>query len=302
MPAEQKRLGRGLTSVVSTVYDDVPERMHSLTGAPPNAQAPSARQIPIQAIRPNPFQPRQTMEPEALTALAESIGRSGMVQPIVVRQRGGHFELVVGHRRWQAARQAGLEQILAVLREASDEEMLELALIENIHREDLNALDRAVAYQQYRERFGLTAEQIAERVGEDRSTVSNYLRLLELPEAVRALLKNGSLGMGQARALLGIGDPLEQTRFATRIIQKGLSVRQVEHLVQQQRQAAEPKETRQKRPLIQELEERFAGVLGTKVSILEGRRKNCGRIVIHYRNLADFDRVAERLGWRMEEA
>jgi len=300
MPAEQKRLGRGLNSVLSTTYDELPERMHSLTGAPANAEAPPARQIAIQAIRPNPFQPRQTMEPEALAALAESIRHSGMLQPIVVRQRGGHFELVVGHRRWQAARQAGLEQVLAVLRETGDEEMLELALIENIHREDLNAMDRAVAYQQYRQRFGLTAEQIAERVGEDRSTVSNYLRLLDLPEAVRQMVRDGALGMGQARALLGIADTLEQTRFATRIVRQRLSVRQVEHLVQQQRQDAQPKQTRQKRPLIQELEQRFSQVLGTKISILEGRRKNSGRIVIHYRNLGDFDRVAERLGWRME--
>jgi ParB family chromosome partitioning protein len=276
--------------------------MHSLTGALTNAEAPPARQIAIQAIRPNPFQPRQTMDPEALAALAESIRRSGILQPIVVRQRGGHFELVVGHRRWQAARQAGLAQLPAMLREASDEEMLELALIENIHREDLNAMDRAAAYQQYRQRFGLTAEQIAERAGEDRSTVSNYLRLLDLPEAVRQMLRDGALGMGQARALLGISDPLEQTRFATRIIRDALSVRQVEHLVQQQRRGVKPEETRQKRPLIQELEQRFAQVLGTKISILEGRGKNSGRIVIHYRNLADFDRVAERLGWRMEEA
>ncbi|MFQ6048785.1 MAG: ParB/RepB/Spo0J family partition protein [Phycisphaerae bacterium] len=274
------------------------QRAGSTPGAASPTQRHGSRSIAVSAIAPNPFQPRNRPEQGQLAELAESIRRNGLLQPVVVRQRGASFELVIGHRRWQAAQQAGLAEIPAVVRQASDEQMIELALIENIHREDLNPIDRANAYWQYKQRFGLTAEQIAERVGEDRSTVANYLRLLELPEHVKSLLADGSLGMGQARALLGLAEPSQQIGWATRIIRQGLSVRQVERLVQQHKAGRAEKK---KRPLIREIEDRFAAALGTPVQILEGRKRNSGRIVIHYRSLEDFDRIVQRLGVELAE-
>ncbi|HUW82001.1 MAG TPA: ParB/RepB/Spo0J family partition protein [Phycisphaerae bacterium] len=301
MPAENKRLGRGLDSVLSSAYEHTPDRLSALADQPPAAPAPPAKTIAIEAIEPNPFQPRQLVDEQALAQLSESLRRDGLLQPLVVRQRGGRYELIVGHRRWQAARLAGLTTLPAVVRQASDQQMLELALIENIQREDLNPIDRALAYRHYHQAFGLSAEQIAERLGEDRSTVANYLRLLDLPDDVRKMVAAARLGMGQARALLGLGQGDAITRFATRIIEDGLSVRQVERLVQQRRAPREPTTAPQKRPLIQQVEEAFAANLGTKVHVFEGRKKNSGRIVIHYRSLDDFDRIVERLNIPLEE-
>jgi ParB family chromosome partitioning protein len=302
MPEESKRLGRGLSSAFSALQEHTPQRMRSLTDLAAGPATQPARQIPTELIDPNPFQPRQHVDPQTLAALAESLRHCGILQPLVVRPRGDRFELVLGHRRWQAARQAALPELPAIVRHASDEQMLELALVENIHREDLNALDRATAYRQYRERFGLTAEQIAQRVGEDRTTVTNYLRLLELPEPVRAMLADGSLAMGPARALLGLEAPEEQIRFARRIIAESLSTRHVERLIQQRRSSTPLAAPRPKRPLIQDLEERFEAALGAKVQVFESRKKNTGRVVIHYASLDDFDRIAQRLGIELSES
>ncbi len=300
MPAENRRLGRGLDSVLSSAYEHTPDRLSALADQPPAAATP-AKTIAIEAIEPNPFQPRQIVDEQALAQLSESLRRDGLLQPLVVRQRGGRYELIVGHRRWQAARLAGLSQLPAVVRQATDQQMLELALIENIQREDLNPIDRAQAYRHYRESFGLTAEHVAERLGEDRSTVANYLRLLDLPDDVRDLVAAGQLGMGQARALLGLADADLIRRFASRVIGDGLSVRHVERLVQHGRAPREPTAASPKRPLIQQVEEAFAASLGTKVHVFEGRTKNTGRIVIHYRSLDDFDRIVERLNIPLEE-
>jgi len=301
MAAENKRLGRGLDSVLSSAFEHTPDRLSALADHPPSTPSSPAKSIAIEAIEPNPFQPRQVHDEEALAALAESLRRDGLLQPLLVRQRGGRYELIVGHRRWQAARLAGLTELPAVVRQASDQQMLELALIENIQREDLNPIDRALAYRHYREAFGRSAEQIAQRLGEDRSTVANYLRLLELPQDVRDLLAAGQLGMGQARALLGLADAEAIRRFATRIVEHGLSVRQVERGVQQRRAAGEATPPVQKRPLIQQVEEAFAANLGTKVHVMEGRKRHTGRIVIHYRSLEDFDRIVQRLNISLEQ-
>ena len=237
----------------------------------------------------------------SLDALAESIRRTGVIQPITVRQVGAHFELIAGERRWRAAQKAGLTELPAIARTASDEQMLEIALVENIFREDLNAIDRARAYRRYCDEFGLTADQVAERLGEDRTTVVNYLRLLELPEVVRDMVRNGRLSMGHARALAGLDNAQKIERIAQLAIANSLSVRAIEELVRKDKAGSistPPVDhaKAEKRPNVRDLEQQFVRALGTQVEILESRKKGTGRIIIHYFTLDDFDRVAERLG------
>jgi ParB family chromosome partitioning protein len=243
------------------------------------------------------------MDPAELKALAESIRTSGILQPIVVRPGdGGVYEIIAGERRWRAAQMAGLSEVPIVSREASDEQMLELALVENIFREDLNPIERAMGYRQYCDQFNLTTDEVAQRLGEDRSTVANYLRILELPTEVKDWVAEGKLSMGHARCLLAIKSPSELTQAAKLVMHRELSVRAAEKLVRDKLEAraaaakppAEPKEA--KRPQIRSLEQSFSQALGTRVQIDESRRKGSGKIVIHYFNLDDFDRVVERLG------
>ncbi len=294
MAKQPRRLGRGIASLLgdSTAAPSVP--LAAGTTA-------MTREVPVTAIAPNPLQPRSHFDPEQLDELAASIRTSGVIQPVVVRVRDGKYELVAGERRWRAARQAGLATIPAVVRDVTDQQLLEFALIENLQREDLNPLDRARAYRQACDRFDLAAEALAEHLGEDRSTVTNYIRLLDLPSAVQDLVRDGSLSMGHARSLLGLPDPSAMERLAQQAIAEAFSVRHLEGLVRAFKSTPEPPDSpaskaRPKRPLIQDLEQRFAETLHTRVTITEGRKKNTGKIVIQYFTLDDFDRVAERLG------
>lgn len=302
-----KRLGRGLSSLISVTEEPVPAVPAATdAGQPAEPTAVVAEQGPlqlaVQQIRPNPFQPRRALPPEQLKALADSIRTSGLLQPIVVRDAGGSvYELIAGERRWRAAQLAGLTRIPVVVREATNEQMLELALVENIFREDLNAIDRALAYRRYRDEFGLTAEEVASRLGEDRTTVTNYLRLLELPSEVKDLVAEGKLSMGNARCLLALKSSDQIVQLARKAVQEGLSVRALEALVRQRvdarAAASQPvKSEDQKRPQIRALELAFVRAIGTKVEIRESRRKGSGKIIIHYANLDDFDRLSARLG------
>ncbi len=296
-----KRLGRGLSSLIP-----LPEEMSisEETGPPADAAGqPVAILIDVGQIRPNPFQPRKDIAPAQLQSLAESIRKSGVLQPIVVRRQvDSLYELVAGERRWRASQMAGCPHIPAVVREADDEEMLEIALVENIFREDLNAIDRAQAYRRYCEEFHLTAEDVAGRLGEDRTTVTNYLRLLDLPSEVKDWVAGGQLSMGHARCLLALRSPSELVRTAKQAIDQGLSVRAVEKLVRERvsvrvsasQPAAESGDA--KRAQIRSVEQAFVQSLGTKVEIHESRRKGAGKIVIHYYSLDDFDRISEKLG------
>jgi len=257
----------------------------------------------VDQLRPNPFQPRQDISPEHLKALAESIRKSGVIQPILVRRAGDQlYEVIAGERRWRAAQQAGLREVPAVLRPVDDQEMLELALIENIFREDLNAIDRAAAYRRYCNEFSLSADEVAQRLGEDRSTVSNYLRLLDLPTEVRQWVAEGKVAMGHARCLLGLKSPVDMTQMAREVIEQDLSVRTVEKMVRERLNAraeairGPADRADAKRVQIRNLEEAFTRALGTKVEIQEAARKGKGKITIHYFSLDDFDRVMERLG------
>jgi len=296
-----RRLGRGLDALISLPPEPAGAAVAPLPQPAPQGPTPAAIPVKVGQIRPNPFQPRREITPEQLQSLAESIRKQGVLQPIVLRPKGDIYELVAGERRWRAAQMTGLGEIPAVIRQASDAEMLELALVENIFREDLNAIDRALAYRRYSDEFSLSAEDIAAKLGEDRTTVTNYLRLLELPNEVKVWVAEGKLAMGHARCLLGIRSPSDLVRTAKQAIDEGLSVRAVEKLVRERMAnraaAAKPStEAAEKRPQIRNLEQSFVRTLGTKVEIQESRRKGSGKIVIHYYNLDDFDRIAERLG------
>jgi ParB family chromosome partitioning protein len=241
------------------------------------------------------------MDDASLDALAKSIQRSGILQPISVRRHGDRFQIIAGERRWRAAKRCGMTTIPIVIRQATDEQMLELALVENLQREDLNPIDRAKAYRQFCRTFSLTADDVAERLGEDRSTVANYIRLLELDEALQAMAAGGILSMGHARALLAVRDPHERRRLADAVEQNQLSVRALEEIIRRRKtpDAAATTSTppeKLRSPHLRDLQTRFEHSLKTKVTIHEGRKKGSGRITIEYYSIDDFDRIASALG------
>jgi ParB family transcriptional regulator, chromosome partitioning protein len=293
-----RRLGRGLAALIGDIDANSPPA----AGGHEQAPIPGVREIPVTSIAPNPTQPRTNFDPVKLAELAESIRSSGVIQPIVVRPHADIYQIVAGERRWRASQQAGLVTVPAIVRDVTDQQMLEHAIIENVQREDLNPIDRARAYSQCCTQFTLSAQQLAEDLGEDRTTVSNYIRLLDLPEPVQQLVRDGALSMGHARSLLGLVDPDRIQALAQQAVDDALSVRQLEALVRDQKAnppaepPRQPKQPKVKQPLVQELEERFGHALGTRVSINEGKAKHTGRIVIEYYSIDDFDRIAERLG------
>jgi ParB family chromosome partitioning protein len=289
MAMVQRRLGRGLDFLLSG-------------GA--EADAAEVAQIDLLRIRPNPFQPRREFRAEELEELAASIREHGVLQPIIVRPAGEEFEIVAGERRARACQRLGLATIPALVRTASDTQMLELALIENIQRADLNAIEEARAYQSYIQRLDLTQEQAAQRLGRSRPTVANMLRLLDLPPDVQELVSRGTISMGHARALLGLGDAETQRAFARRIESERLSVREVESLVKRK---AEPAPTEAAPVLVdahlKDIERQLAEHLATRVSIRD--RGGRGRLVIDYYSTADLGRVVELIagsGARAERA
>lgn len=251
----------------------------------PVAQEPPAGlvQVPVAAISPNPMQPRTALDPEALAGLAASIQEHGLLQPLIVTQQGPErYQLIAGERRWQAARLAGLDRVPAIVKEATPQQILELALVENIQRADLNPLEEASAFRQLVEEFGLTQEQVAERVGKSRVAVTNTLRLLRLPAEVKQALADGTVQEGHARALLALPTPEAQVAALKTIVSKALSVRQTEELVR--RLLAEPpprQPTEPADPETQALEQEFRETLGTKVDLYRNR-KGRGRLVIHF--------------------
>ena len=298
-----RRLGRGLNSLITSTAVDLRDQPAQHPEQARESADAVVRQVPVDLIDPNPRQPRKRWDTSSLDELADSIRTTGIIQPVVVRQQGARFELIAGERRWRAAKQAGLDRVPAILRDATDRELIELALIENIHRSDLNPIERAEAYAHYKQQFELTDEQVAQRLGHERSTVTNYLRLLDLTSKARSLVAEGALQMGHAKAILGLGDPLAQEKLAARTVAEGLSVREVERFVKQSNtNAPGPRAPKVKRPLVADLETQLSAALGTKVAIVEGRKKNTGRIVIEYYSIDDFERIAQRLGYAPERA
>jgi ParB family chromosome partitioning protein len=261
-------------------------------------QAPSAalKEVPLEEIAPNHRQPRTEFDDEALDGLAASIKAVGVLQPVVVRARPeGGYELIVGERRWRAARRAGLERIPAVVREAGEEDLLRDALIENLHREDLNPLEEAAAYRQLLDDVGMTHEELAERVGRSRATITNALRLLGLAPTVQRRIATAALSAAHGRALAALVDAESQERVAQRVVAQNLSVRQTEELVRTLVQGGAGLSVRAARsrverpPAILEVEKRLSDMLDTRVNVEVGRRR--GRITIDFAGLEDLDRI-----------
>jgi ParB family chromosome partitioning protein len=309
------RLGRGLASLLgavaevrdSSTIDSVSHLEHpevseaaaeennSISASTEAVSSDRPHGVPVTQIAPNPYQPRLQIDPAAMSEMVESIRLHGVIQPIVVRPKNGGFELLAGQRRLEAVRQLGLAEIPAIIRDATDQQVLEIALIENIHREDLNCVDRATAYKNYQDTFHLTPEEISDRLGQDRTTVTNYLRLLALPADVLDQLRASQLSMGHARAIVGLESAEDQTKLAAQVVEHGLSVRQTESLVAKLKagpQAAQTKD-KQKTPNILDLEQQMMRAVSTKVQIVPSRKKGSGKVVIEYYSLDDFDRILD---------
>ncbi len=293
----RKALGRGLQALIES---RAPKLVPAAAGASAEA-AGGVRQIPVELIQPNPYQPRQSFHADRLEELAASIRANGVVQPILVRPAGGsgaeRFEIVAGERRWRASKLAGLATIPAIVQNISNDRLLEIALIENIQREDLNAIETAQAFEQLSRDFGLTHEQIAQRTGKDRATITNFLRLLKLASEVQVMVAEGALTMGHAKVLVGL-DAGVQKKIARRIVDQGLTVRAVEKLVSPKPDApskAAASVDPNLRAAIQEMER----ALGTRVKIVVGQR-GAGRIEIEYYNAGDLQRLYKRLAGEEE--
>ena len=282
MASKQKGLGRGLGALIDDF--SVPAAQEQVTT------------LPLQKIEPNPKQPRRTFDPEALQSLADSIAEHGVVQPLAVRDAGnGYYQIIAGERRWRAARLAGLTELPVVVLDADDQTVMELALIENLQRQDLNPMEEAEGYRVLMEDYGLTQEQAAARVGKSRPAVANALRLLALPDEVRAMVEEGTLSAGHARAVLTLGSHLLQKASAQKIIALRLSVRQAEAMCK--RMAAEEKPKKVKPALtvdyVGECEKALTKQLGRKVRIVSGKRK--GRFELEFYGQDDLQRLYEIL-------
>ncbi len=279
----QRRLGRGLASLIGEPAQSEPR-------LPPEGEQ---RVVAIDMIRSSSLNPRKDFRDEDLIELSESIRQKGLVQPIVVRPDGaGGFEIVAGERRWRASQKAGLHSIPVIIRELNDQEMLELAIIENVQRADLNSIEEAGGYNELIERFGYTQERMAEVIGKSRSHVANTLRLLKLPDVVRLLVSEGKLTAGHARALVGREDA---EALAHKIVERGLNVREVEAMVQDLDRPVQPRKKRDKDADTRDFEKRLADSLGLKVEIKPTSGES-GTLVIKYGSFDQLDYIGKRLG------
>lgn len=324
MAKTERRLGRGLSSLVSPASAPLEESPAPEVSTTPMTESKPKRplaaksmtseqtepgvldgqsnSVPIDSLDPNPFQPRGAADQAGIQPLADSIRQSGMLQPITARRHNGKLQIIAGERRWWAAKSIGMTSVPVLLREATDEQMVELALIENIQREDLNPIDRAQAYRAFCARFSLRPEDVAKRLGEDRSTVANYLRLLDLPGPIRDLVAQGHVSMGHARCLLAVTEDDRRWQLAEAVVRNELSVRALEETVRREKtrdRSTPPTSTKAaplRSPHLKDMERLFEQSVKTKVTIREGRRKGTGRITLEYFSLDDFDRIAEQLG------
>jgi len=251
------------------------------------------REIDIDLLEPNRFQPRQVFLEAKLEELAQSIRVHGFIQPIVVRRAGERYQIIAGERRWRAAQRLGLSRVPAAIRSISDGSLLEVSLIENIQRENLNPIEEAKAYHRLSHEFELTQEEVAQRTGKDRSTVANFLRLLKLPEEVQQMVLDDQLSMGHARAILAMEGANEQRRLAEQTVKFGWSVRQVENMVAVSKAPVRPKEKKRVDPNVRAATETLERSLGTRVRIVEKGKK--GRIEIEYYSQEELQRLYERL-------
>ncbi|MFA0758180.1 MAG: hypothetical protein KEFWMYNX_001265 [Candidatus Fervidibacter sp.] len=275
----RRGLGRGLDALIPTDWTEPKEPTNAVT------------MVPIHLIQPNPFQPRQDFRDDELEVLAASIKRHGVLQPVILRPKEDGYELVAGERRWRAAMRAGLTEIPSIIRPCSDDEMLALALIENLQREDLNPLDEALAYQTLNERFHFTQEEIAQRVGKSRAAIANTLRLLQLPEPIQRALRDGTITEGHARALLGAPDEGVMLEAFRLVVKHHLSVRQTEALI---RRLAQPRRrTRPQDPHLHALQQLLEERLQATVRLRKGRKG--GVLEIRFYSDEELDALVQRL-------
>jgi ParB family chromosome partitioning protein len=311
--AQQRRgLGRGLGALIqeSPRLADGDVVRGSDSAAQPGASAGSAdapveilgahyQEIEVSAIVPNPRQPRRSFDEEALDELAESIREVGLLQPVVVRAAGpGRYELIMGERRWRACQRAGLTEIGAIVKQTQDNELLRDALIENLHRQQLDPLEEAAAYQQLLDDFGATHEELARKIGRSRPHITNTLRLLNLPPAIQRRVAAGVLSAGHARALLGLNDPAAQERLAARIVAEGLSVRTVEEIVslggdETPRKRSTPAGRQPVAPGLLRLADRLSDLFETRVKVEQGRHK--GKIIVEFATVEDLERIVKAM-------
>jgi ParB family chromosome partitioning protein len=285
-----RKLGRGLEALLSEPAMAAPLA---------DEQVDQVLHLDPKQIAPNPYQPRVAGTPEAFEELKASIAENGILQPVVVRQAAGGYQLVAGERRWRAAVALALPAVPALVRDADDQKMLELALVENIQREDLNPIERAAAYRRFVGEFGITQEEAAKRLGIDRSQLANHVRLLDLPEEVQQMIAAGVVSFGHGKVLLRLKDARQQSALARRITDRGVTVRQTEAVVESllTSPGAKPAAAANaaKDPNVREIEDDLRRRLGTKVVIHEGRRPHTGRLVIEYYSLDDFDRILQAI-------
>lgn len=287
---KKKGLGRGLSALLS----DTPE-----TNKLEEAPAPSGNmsELAVSEIEVNPYQPRKDFAPEALQELIESIKVHGIIQPVTVRRLSrNQYQLISGERRFQAARRAGLKTIPAYIRSADDQQMLEMALVENIQREELDAIEVAISFQRLLDEVNLTQEALSEKVGKDRATVSNYLRLLKLPPEIQLGLRQRQIGMGHARALITITDPAKQAELYRRIVESQLSVRQVEEFAREDKHQAGARAggAKPSSAKFKELGKQLTGMFGSRVTVKQNETGK-GRIEIAFRNDDDLERIKRLL-------
>ena len=292
---QRRVLGRGLSALL-------PARAPGAGAAPAISIAPEVTptRLPIDSIQANPLQPRSVFEPAKLEELADSIRVNGVIQPILVRRLGDGFQIVAGERRWRASKLAGLTEVPVIVQDVADPQMLELALIENIQREDLNPIETAQAYDRLARELGLSQEEIGHRTGKDRTSIANMIRLLKLPKEVQLLLAEHRISMGHARAILGIADAEQQIILAEKAAAQGLSVRQVEATIQEMTSdrpkhgGGPSRKDANQDPNVRAAAEELERLLGTRVRIVE-LSENRGRIEIEYYSQSELDRIYEHL-------
>ena len=291
MASRSKGLGRG----IDALFQESKEEQQ------PDEQVV---ELEISEIRPNPYQPRKTFNEEALEELAKSIKKSGVFQPIIVRKSSVKgYEIIAGERRYRASKLAKKTEIPAIIREFNEEQMMEVAVLENLQREDLTPLEEAQAYQMLMDKLSLTQAQVASRLGKSRPYIANYLRLLGLPKMIKEFLNTGKLSMGQARTILGLKDKTKLVPLAQRAVEQNLTVRQLEEIVTQTNGTAKKKEERrtQRKPIyIREAESQLQSKFGTKVAVAQSRKKGAGKIEIPYTSNEDFTRILELLNITLE--
>lgn len=276
---KRKALGKGLKAFIPEEYSILKEERYA--------------DLEIEQIKPNPLQPRLKFDKESIDELARSIKESGVLQPLIVVPEGNHYRIVIGERRWRAAQKIGLRKIPSLIRSMPKAQQLEISLVENLQREDLNPLEIALAYQKLAQKLGYTQQEIAEKVGKDRTSVANYLRLLNLPQEIQDNLAESKISMGHARALITLENPKLQISFSRQIIQKYLSVRDVEKMVHKLKQTTPSQKRQIPDADLRALQEEFVKLLATKVLISGSQKK--GHIKIYYFSADDLNRIYEKL-------